>query len=87
VRDVVAADGPDRRAAAGIAAITVPGGPAELAGLRVGDAVVAVDGEPVDGAASLQAQIRERQVGDQVTLTVLRDGARQELRVTLGERS
>lgn len=86
VGDTVVADGPDRRAVASIQS-TVDGGPAQKSGLKAGDAVLSVDGEIVDGASSLQAQIRERQVGDQVTLLIIRDGKRQELKVTLGERS
>ena len=62
------------------------GGPADKAGIKAGDAVVSVDGEIVDSALALQAQIRERRVGDQVTLVIIRDGARQEIKVTLGER-
>ena len=86
VEDTVVADGPDRRAAASIKS-TVEGGPAQKSGIKAGDAVVSVDGETVDSASALQAQIRERQVGDQVTLVVVRGGTRQELKVTLGERS
>ncbi|MEP7162035.1 MAG: PDZ domain-containing protein, partial [Dermatophilaceae bacterium] len=52
---------------------------------RAGDAVVAVDGESVDSGLSLTAQIRERSVGAQVTLSVVRDGKRQDMTVTLGE--
>lgn len=86
VKDVVVADGPDRRAAAGIAGLSSPGGPADKAGLRAGDAVISVDGEIVDSAMALQAQIRERTVGDQVKLVIVRDGQRQEVTVVLGER-
>ena len=86
VKDAVVADGNDRRAAAGIAGI-VADGPADKAGIKTGDAVVSVDGEIVDSALALQAQIRERKVGDQVTLVLVRSGARQEIKVTLGERS
>ena len=55
-------------------------------GCSKGDAIIAVDGEPVDCALSLVAQVRERGVGDKVTLTVLRDGKRQDIKVTLASK-
>jgi len=60
------------------------GGPAEKAGLKVGDAVIAVDGEPVNSASSLVGQLRERQAGADVKLTVVRDGKATDITVTLG---
>jgi putative serine protease PepD len=60
-----------------------PGTPAAEAGLRSGDTVIAVDGEQVDSSLSLVAHIRERSVGDKVTLAVLRDGERVELTASL----
>ncbi|MBW3085528.1 hypothetical protein KEM60_01728 [Austwickia sp. TVS 96-490-7B] len=86
VDDTVADDGKDKRAAAKIAS-TSPGSAADKAGLKVGDPVIAVDNEPVDSGLALSAQIRERQVGDTVTLTVVRDGKRQDIKVTLEERN
>ncbi|WP_240322598.1 S1C family serine protease [Austwickia chelonae] len=82
--DKVVPDGNDQRAAAKIQQVT-PGSAAEKASIRAGDAVVAVDSEVVDGRLSLQAQIRERKAGDQVTLTIIREGKRQDIRVTLDE--
>lgn len=58
----------------------VPGRPA-AATLRPGDVIVAQDGEPVGLAAELIEGIRRRRPGDEVALTVLRDGARVDLRV------
>ena len=81
----VVQDGAEQRMAAKIDTVQ-QGTPAADAGLRPGDAVVAVDGEAVDSGLSLTAQIRERTVGSQVTLTVVRDGKRDEIRVTLGQR-
>ena len=63
------------------------GTPAAKAGLRAGDVVTAVDGERVDSALSLVGQVRERSVGDKVTLKVLRDSGTIEVEVTLAERS
>jgi putative serine protease PepD len=62
-----------RRQAAGISAVFTDT-PAAEGGLRPGEAVTAVDGETVGSAESLVAQIRERQPGTEVTLTVVDSG-------------
>ena len=80
--DGTASDGTSQRAGAQITQISA-GTPAADAGLQKGDVVVAVDSERVDSALSLVANIRERAVGDKVTLTVLRDGKRIDLTATL----
>ncbi len=81
-RDTTTSDGSSKRAGAGIATVS-DGTPAESAGLRAGDVVIAVNGERVDSSLALTAQVRERTAGDQVTLTIIRDGQRQEVDVTL----
>jgi putative serine protease PepD len=81
-RDGVVADGSAKRAAA-VVSVVATGTPAEKAGLQVGDAIIAVDDEPVDGALSLVGQIRERSAGDKVTLKFLRDGQTKSVNVTL----
>ncbi|WP_298801964.1 trypsin-like peptidase domain-containing protein [uncultured Pseudokineococcus sp.] len=73
------------RLAAGIQSVT-DGTPAADAGLRAGDAVTAIDGQPVEGAESLTAQLRERAPGTTVTLAVVRDGAQSSVQATLGTR-
>jgi putative serine protease PepD len=85
-RDGTASDGSAQRAGAQIAEVQ-PGTPAAAAGLRSGDVVVAVDGSRVDSSLSLVAQIRERTVGDKVTLTVLRGGKELKLTATLTAKS
>ena len=84
-RDTVATDGSDRRNAALVTKVVV-GSAAEKAGVTSGDAVIAVDGTRVDSSLSLVASIRAMQSGSSTTLTVLRDGQRLDLRVTLGTR-
>ena len=80
--DGVVADGSAKRAAAVLTNVAA-GSPGEAAGLRVGDAVTEVDGESIDGSLSLVAQVRERSVGDKVTLKILRDGQTKSISVTL----
>ncbi len=62
----------------------VPGGPAERAGVRPGDVVVAIDDKQVTDSSELIVAIRSRQPGDRVTLTVRRNGSEQDIDVTLG---
>ena len=49
--------------------------------LQVGDIIVAVDGQPVDTTNALIQAITRHQVGDQVTLSVRRDGQTQDIQV------
>ena len=63
------------------------GSPAERAGLRPGDVVVAVGDDRVSGAASLSRLVGERSPGSTVELTVVRDGQELALEATLGKRS
>ena len=62
----------------------LPGGPAEKAGLQPGDVITAVDGQPVATYEEFVVAIRSHAPGDQVTLTVKRDGQTQQVAVTLG---
>ena len=50
------------------------GTPASAAGLKVGDVIVAIDGNPVSGAESLTGYVRALAAGQSATLTVVRDG-------------
>jgi Do/DeqQ family serine protease len=55
------------------------GSSAERAGLAAGDVIVAVNGEPIDGASDLRNQIGLAPVGEKVGLEVIRDGKRRSL--------
>lgn len=59
------------------------GAPAEKAGLRRGDVVVAVNGRPVRGSADLRNQLGLIPVGDVAELRYLRDGRASTARVTI----
>jgi putative serine protease PepD len=84
-KDGVVADGSAKRAAAVLTSVA-SGTPADKAGLKVGDAIIAVDGDSIDGALSLVGQVRERSAGDKVTLKILRDGQTRSMIVTLTNR-
>ena len=77
-------------------------GPADAAGLRGssetasvdgvdfpmgGDIIVGIDGTPIDEMDDLIAYlVSENQPGDEVVMEIIREGAREEITVTLGER-
>src|SRR5579885_179520 len=73
----------------------VPGSPAEAAGLRgtsatssgrvkrLGDVIVAIDGEPIRTPTDLFTALGERSPGDTVVVTYLRDGERRQVKVKL----
>ncbi len=59
-------------------------GPAERAGLLLGDVVVGVDGEPVPEPESIAEALAAHRPGETALLEVLRAGAVQRLEVALG---
>jgi S1-C subfamily serine protease len=61
----------------------LPGSPAEKAGLRSGDIVIAFDGKPITGPEELIVSVRSKNVGDVVTLTYKRNGAERTVSLTL----
>ena len=65
-----------------------PGGPAERAGMVLGDVIVAWDGAPLTGGGvrEVLARLDPDSVGRRVTLDLLRGGAPARVEVTIGER-
>jgi putative serine protease PepD len=63
-----------------------PGGPAQTAGMRAGDVLTAVDGEPVTDAEELDVLSVTRSPGDRVRLTYRRAGDSVDAVVTLADR-
>jgi serine protease Do len=61
----------------------VAGSPAEKAGLKEKDIITKIDGTAIDQNNSLTSLIGRHKVGDEVTLTVLRDGSDQTIKATL----
>jgi serine protease Do len=61
----------------------VEGGGAEKAGLKQGDIIVKVEGQPVYESSDLQERVGRLHPGDKINLTVLRDGAEKSFTVTL----
>jgi S1-C subfamily serine protease len=59
---------------------------AQEAGLRPGDIIVEIDGEPLATMSELVAEVRRRQPGDVMELRIIRDGEPVDVEVTLSER-
>ena len=57
-----------------LVADVIPGGPAEKAGIKRGDVIVAFEGKAVQDSHELPAMVAGTPVGKEVTVTVLTDG-------------
>ncbi len=62
----------------------LPNSPADLAGFEIDDVVVAIDNQPVRVGPDLQRLVGEFQIGQAVTVEVVRDGASRILTVEIG---
>jgi putative serine protease PepD len=62
-----------------------PGSPASEAGLQEGDIITRVGDITIDETHSYVNALFTYQPGDQIPLTVVRDGAETQLQITLGE--
>ena len=60
-----------------------PDSPGAKAGLKVGDVIIAVNGEKVSDAGQLQVEVSEQRPGTTLKLEVVRDGSRNTLPVAL----
>jgi S1-C subfamily serine protease len=63
-----------------------PDAPAKQAGISLGDVVISVDGQPVQGFRQLHRLLAQKHTGEIVKLRVLRAGNAIEAAVTLGDR-
>jgi S1-C subfamily serine protease len=73
--------------AAGLIVLNVePAGPAEAAGVLIGDILVGLDGKPVGDTDQVQAALGADAVGRTAKASVIRGGELVELGITVGER-
>src|SRR3954463_280712 len=66
-----------------IVSSVAPGSAAEKAGLKRGDVIVALNGQPVHDMNALQNRVADAGPGTAADLKVVRDGAEKQVRVTL----
>jgi len=57
---------------------------ADKAGIKSGDIITALNGKKIKSFASLRAEIATQRAGDEVTITVFREGKYQDVKVKLG---
>jgi len=62
-----------------------PSGPAERAGIRAGDVITALNGQPIDDPNSFRNRVASTPPGTEVKLSIVRDGQPREMGVRLGE--
>ncbi|MGI6230283.1 MAG: S1C family serine protease [Tractidigestivibacter sp.] len=60
------------------------GSPADEAGIEAGDIVIAVDGEEITSASGMILEVRSHDIGDTITVTVMRGDQQMDFEVTLG---
>ena len=65
----------------------IKGSPAEKAGIKEDDIILAVDGIKIGASTSLGTLLGEHSIGDTITLTILRDNERITVQLTLAEYS
>ena len=82
--DGATADG-EKRAGAKITSVE-SGSPADKAGLKTNDVVVAIDGKTTAQGSALTGYVRQYSANDKVKLTVIRNSKKQDIDVTLAER-
>ena len=71
----------------GVMIVTVePGGPAEIAGVLIGDILVALEGKPLRDTEDLAAHLSGERIGKPVKASLIRGGALAEVTITVGER-
>jgi serine protease Do len=74
---------PDQNGA--LVADVLPNSPAEKAGVKSGDAIVALNGKSLNDSSSLQLAVSDIAPGNTAALKIIRDGNAKTLTVTLGE--
>jgi serine protease Do len=63
-----------------------PGDPADKAGIKAKDIIIAVDGKPVSSARELSSVVAGMPVGKEVPVKILREGAEQTVKLQIAER-
>ncbi len=85
-RDLAQSFGLDKPTGALVADV-VPDGPAAAAGIKSGDVILEFNGQTVAEAQRLPLMVGGAPVGEEATLTIMRDGERQDVQLELAPRS
>jgi len=67
-----------------LVASVVEGGPAEKAGVKMGDVILSLDGKPLEDPKDLPRLVAETKAGSDVEMMVLRNGKQKKLDVEIG---
>jgi serine protease Do len=65
--------------------VVTPGEGAARAGIRVGDVMVEIEGEPISSNDDVVRIVRRHRPGDALTVVVVRDNQRKTFEVSLGD--
>jgi serine protease Do len=63
-----------------------PNGPADKAGVKEGDIITAISGRPVTHGQELIDRVADTSVGENLNVSILRNGKSQNLRIVVGDR-
>jgi len=69
-----------------LVAHVIPGDPADKGGLKIGDVIMKLNGQAVDGSSTLLGRIASLRPGEKIQLGVWRQNRMTELTIILGER-
>lgn len=69
-----------------LVAHVTPGGPADKAGIKQGDVIIALNGQKIKDSAQLRNLVAQLEPGTSAKITLLRDGREKQVTTVLGER-
>jgi serine protease Do len=65
----------------------IPGGQADAAGLKVGDVILSLDGKPMENGRQFTVNLYQKQPGQMISITIVRNQANKTLQVEVDERT
>lgn len=75
-----------KKAGGALIAGVLKNGPADDAGIKPGDVLVAVNGKPIFNSSEMLNMVASLAPGKSATLTILRHGGQQDIQVRIGKR-